>query len=101
MGCVALNNTAHWIGGSGKTYNYDGLAYDQSVGVRPLGRDLYYNAGWNAWQQRFNNELPMDLRGVGKRNDSTIFLMGGMLDNQKVSVEVLMLKWSSLDTGVD
>ena len=36
MAATTVGNQVHWIGGSGVTYNYNGIAYNGSGGVPPI-----------------------------------------------------------------
>ena len=83
----------HWVGGSGDTYNFDGLAYNGSGGVSPTNRDLFTDDGLT-WQSTIVDRLPMDLRGIAEISDTVKFLAGGMLDNQQVTDKVFRLVWS-------
>jgi N-acetylneuraminic acid mutarotase len=89
----------HWFGGSNKTYNYDGIAYNGSGGVSPNNRILFLNSN-QQWQSKTLTEIPMDLRGMANLNDSMKYIAGGMLGNQKVSDKLLLLKWKKSPTGI-
>lgn len=41
--CSSLNTTIFWVGGSGVSYNYDGIAYNGSGSVSPSARVLHFN----------------------------------------------------------
>ncbi len=82
----------YWLGGSNKTYNYNGLAYDGTGGVPPLGRSLRYDRSNNSFNVEYGyNTMPMDLRGVGAVHDTLQYLVGGMEANQRVSRQTLRL----------
>ncbi len=101
MACTNVGNQIHWLGGSNETYNYDGIAYNNTGGVEPNNRDLYYNTTGNSfWVTNFTNNYPMDLRGIAAVNDSLKYLAGGMLANQTVTNKVYELKWHSSLTSV-
>jgi len=96
MACTAVFDEIHWIGGSGITYNFDGIAYNGSGGVEPLNRDLYLDTQRDyEWQVNFNYEFPMDLRGIASISDTLKYLAGGMLANQTVTNQVYRLKWNA------
>ncbi len=82
-----------WIGGSGQTYNYDGISYAGHRGVPPL--QLIYEkrkAEGEAFRSVELKGLPMDLRGIGLVNDSTLYVLGGMGEAQKVRRQILRLR---------
>ena len=87
--CTSINNDIYWLGGAETTYNYDGIAYNGSGGVPPSNKSRRLNT---AWDFDVSNNLPMDLRGVAKINDSIVVLAGGMISNQTVTNQVLKLK---------
>jgi hypothetical protein len=93
MAVTAVGQTLHWLGGSTTTYNFDGIAYNGTGGVSPSNRDLYTNSDLANWQERFVQELPMDLRGIATVNDSVKFIGGGMINNQEVTDKVYKLTW--------
>lgn len=94
MAATTVGNTLHWIGGSEVTYNYDGVAYNGSGGVTTINRDLYTTSSLGAWHQDMLAEIPMDLRGIANINDSTKYIVGGMVNNQMVTNNVYRLSWS-------
>jgi len=91
MAATKYKNQAIWIGGSSKTYNYNGIAYDNSGGVIPNRRILSLNN--NKFKAYFNKNIPMDLRGIVYIHDSLKYLIGGMEKNQKVSNKVYKIEW--------
>ena len=91
MGATSVNKTPHWIGGSGKTYNYNPVAYDGSGGVEPLNRDLYSEKG--LIKREYANKFPMDLRGIAQINDSVKIIVGGIIEGQQVSNKVYKIVW--------
>lgn len=95
MACLQVEDEIHWVGGSEVTYNFDGIAYNGSGGVSPSNRDLYSSADSIQWQERQVSQIPMDLRGIAKINDTVAYLAGGMLADQKVTNKVFKLKWPS------
>ncbi|MFT5511647.1 MAG: hypothetical protein ACI8SE_000040 [Bacteroidia bacterium] len=95
---IVLKNQAYWVGGSATTYNYNGIAYDGTGGVNP--HNFQYTWNGNVWEKDSNAQLPMDLRGIAKINDSLAYLAGGMSNNQEVTASVLKLKWGKQNTSV-
>ncbi len=91
MASTSHNNKPLWIGGSSKTYNYNGIAYDKSGGVSPNQRILHLSH--NKFNLVFNKNIPMDLRGIANINDSVKYIIGGIGENQKVSNKVYKLEW--------
>lgn len=92
-------NQIHWIGGSSRTYNFDGIAYNGSGGVAPNGLNFYYDPIHKTWTQENIPGIPMDLRGQAKVSDTVVYLAGGMEDNQKVSRKLLKLTRIELPSG--
>ena len=92
MAAVEALDRVFWIGGSDVTYNYNGIAYNGTGGVSPNGRILSYQPSTNQWRQELGYPLPMDLRGLGRLNDTTFYLLGGMLGGQQVSDQTLLLQ---------
>jgi Secretion system C-terminal sorting domain/Kelch motif len=91
MAATISQNKLYWIGGSGNTYNFNGIAYNNNTGVPPLNRSLVYYPESGAFQTDELNELPMDLRGLGVVDETTKFIVGGMMANQEVSNKTLRL----------
>lgn len=100
MAATTVGNTLHWLGGSGKTYNYNGIAYNGSGGVAPTHRDLSIRGDFDQWTENFVTELPMDLRGIAQVNDTVKYLAGGMIDGQTVTHKVYQLTWPSAGLSV-
>lgn len=92
MAASTYNNYAIWLGGSNITYNFDGIAYNGSGGVPPLGRIKLY-APQSGTLSEFNDLFPplMDLRGIAKISDNQYILAGGMLAGQEVTDQTLMI----------
>lgn len=90
--CSTIDNTILWFGGSQLTYNYDGIAYNNSGGVAPNGNSINYNPTTGKI-----NEGPisfpdfMDYRGLSKVAENYYFC-GGMESNQKVSNKTFFVK---------
>jgi len=89
MASTIHDNKPIWIGGSSKTYNYNGIAYDKSGGVNPNNRILQLSE--NRFNLDINKNIPMDLRGIANINDSVKYIIGGIGKNQKVSNKVYKL----------
>lgn len=99
MAATTVNQRLHWLGGSAKTYNYNGIAYNGSGGVPPTHRDLSIAGDYDKWSEHFVDELPMDLRGIAQINDTLKYVAGGMLDNQEVTNKVYQLTWPNTSSG--
>lgn len=97
MASTIVGNQVHWIGGSNKTYNYNGIAYDGSGGVEPNNRDLFISiTDDKTFNQNMNtNPIPMDLRSIARVNDTTQYIIGGMLSGQTVTNKIFKLEWNS------
>lgn len=91
LAATLVKNTPHFIGGSAVTYNYNGIAYNKTGGVKPHKTDFYYQN--NKIYKNFNSFLPMDLRSLASVNDSVKYIYGGMEKHQKVSNKILKLTW--------
>lgn len=91
MAATTAYNKVIWLGGSNKTYNYNGRAYDGTGGVPPLGRSLWYERSNHTFKVEFGYDFPMDLRGLGNINDTLKYTVGGMEANQLVSRKTLRL----------
>lgn len=94
MAATTVDGIPHWVGGSEQTYNFDGIAYKDGVGVEPAGRDLWLTKD-KRWEMNRNNALPMDLRGIAKRDAYNQYIAGGMLKDQQVTNKVLHLQWDA------
>lgn len=96
MACTVIGHEVQWLGGSEVTYNYNGIAYNKTGGVPLANRVISLNtrnSGFELTQTR-NGGIPMDLRGIGAVG-ATRYLMGGMLEGQKVTNKVFRLEWTS------
>lgn len=85
------NGVVYWIGGSNLTYNYDGIAYNGSGGVEPSEQIVQFNPENSSWSVQALSGLPMDLRGIAQVDEQTFVLVGGMVEGQQVSSQVLRL----------
>jgi len=91
MASTKINKTPYWFGGSSKTYNFNGIAYNASGGVNPNQRILsLINKKFN---KSFNKNISMDLRGIADIDDSTKYIIGGIEKNQNVSNKVYKIVW--------
>lgn len=93
MAATAVDKELHWIGGSNKTYNYTGIAYDGSGVVSPNKRDIYMTTDVLEWNQHSPIEIPMDLRGIANVSKTIKYIAGGMIDNREVTNKVYKLTW--------
>ena len=93
MAASNLGNDPIWFGGSDITYNYDGIAYNGSGGVLPFGRIKQFNTSVDSFLQ-WDDVFPphMDYRGLGKVNENSFILAGGMGENQEVSSRVFLIQ---------
>jgi len=96
MAATSVDDELHWIGGSNKTYNYDGIAYNNTGPVPPNKRDLYLTPSDLEWKQHGPVEVPMDLRGIANISNRIKYIAGGMVDNQEVTNKVYRLEWMDL-----
>ena len=95
--CTSVDDQVHWIGGSLNTYNFDGLAYNNGLGVPPANRDLtLLHTTPYSFDQDFSTDYPMDLRGIASISDTVKYLAGGMLANQTVSNTIYKLEWNNI-----
>lgn len=96
--CIDLNGTAHWLGGSRATYNFDGIAYSNGSGVEPA--DAIQYVADTVMQINSCPSLLMDYRGAAWFPESgQLFLCGGMDQNQEVSNKAIMLAITPLSVG--
>lgn len=94
MAATTVFNNIYWIGGSGTTYNYNGIAYEGRKGVQPLNRILCYMPSEADWYANFTSNLPMDMRGIANIAETIKYVAGGMLTGQKVSNKTFRLIWN-------
>ena len=99
MAATAIDNQAFWIGGAEQTYNFDGIAYSNGIGVPPANRIATFNAGNGIWSEQMLTGLPMDLRGIASVGPRSRILAGGMLDNQQVTNSTLLLEYRDTTTS--
>lgn len=98
--CLKINNKAFWVGGSSVSYNYDGIAYNNSGGVQPNDFITEYNNKTNKWAQYDVNQLEvMDLRGISKVSNNSFIISGGMIENQEISDKNYLLIYDTTFTS--
>ena len=98
--CSGVGNTVFWVGGSATSYNFDGIAYSNGVGVEPETRILHYNN----WSHSFVDETNepygvMDLRGIAKISEDKWIICGGMDSSQVVGNRTFLLENSLVEIG--
>lgn len=98
IGATSIGEHIYWIGGSGITYNFDGIAYNGTGGVPPLNRILRFNTTTEEVDIDNYNLIPMDLRGIASVDDTVKYIVGGMVENQKVSNQLFKLTWKGDQT---
>ena len=90
---------ALWFGGSRTTYNYDGIAYNGSGGVMAESEIRYFNTDDDSWGS-YQNLMPatMDFRGLAKLSEHEFILAGGMIENQKVTDQTVLITIPTVST---
>lgn len=98
--CSGEGNNVFWVGGSPKSYNYNGIAYDGSGGVDPSARILQFNNNnYTYTDQIAEPHGVMDLRGIAKLPGGRWIIAGGMDTNQIVSNRTFLLQ--NIELGLD
>ncbi len=92
MAAGVFEGQPFWLGGSADTYNFDGIAYNGSGGVAPLGRLLGYNPT-DGQLTEYNDQISpvMDLRGVAQISENQFIIAGGMTTDQTVSKQTMLI----------
>ncbi len=96
-----LDNKPIWFGGSKTTYNYDGIAYNNSGGVEPTESFITYDLV----SGKLNESLPnsfyaqMDYRGVATFPRNFYYFCGGMESGQKVSKKTFVSNILTVNTN--
>ncbi|MFT5860146.1 MAG: hypothetical protein ACI865_002254 [Flavobacteriaceae bacterium] len=91
--CSGVGNTVFWIGGSGISYNFDGIAYSNGAGVEPLTRALHLGVSDNQFTDETTQTYGvMDLRGIAKLSNNRWIICGGMDSSQVVSNRTFLLE---------
>jgi len=99
MAAVNVDDKAFWIGGSGVTYNYNGIAYNGSGGVSPLNRILRYNSESGNWFEGLGAPYGiMDLRGAAQISETQFVICGGMEAGQEVTNRAFLLTFDPLNS---
>jgi len=94
---ITYGDNVFWVGGSGNTYNYNGVAYDGSGGVPPLDRILRYETTTGNWLEGLGQPYAqMDLRGAAQIASNQWIICGGMEANQTVSARTFLLEYDTL-----
>lgn len=90
-----------WLGGSGISYNYDGIAYNGSGGVPPLSRILQYDTYVGNWIEHTPTPFPlMDFRGAGEVMPGKVIICGGMGPNQETQKTTYLIELGSQLLGM-
>ena len=100
MAAARYSDQLIWLGGSNVTYNFDGIAYNGSGGVTPLGRVKLYEPATATFTE-FADLFPpiMDLRGVAELPDNQYILVGGMTEGQMVTDQTLLITIDALSAN--
>jgi N-acetylneuraminic acid mutarotase len=98
--CVAMGQYVCFLGGSNKTYNYNGISYNGSGVCAPNAQCIFYNTKTNTWLVQNNLPIQADYRNVAKINDSTVLLVGGLDSFAAVSNATIQLQFQKA-LGID
>ncbi len=99
--CVSYGDNVFWIGGSGVSYNYNGIAYNGSGGVAPLTQIMRYQSYYHDWYSGDGAPYSvMDLRGVAQISSTEWIICGGMDENQKVNNRTFLLTYDPITGGL-
>jgi len=103
---INIDDQIYWIGGSETTYNYDGIAYNNSGGVEPRLAWTQYDITIDFLhivqpQQGFAMPEIMDLRGIAHIGSNEAVIVGGMLADQEVSDQVFKLTLGLVQSNQD
>ena len=91
---ISVGSEVFWIGGSGTSYNFDGVAYNGSGGVEPLTRILSYNSITQQWDEGLGSPYGvMDLRQAAQIAPNEFVIAGCMMSGQEVTNRVFHLKY--------
>lgn len=102
MACTSYGNKIFWIGGSGTTYNYNGIAYNGTGGVEPLHRILTYDTEGQWWNEGVMEPWGvMDLRGIAQIASNQWIICGGMTAGQTVTNKAFLLELDTVLVGID
>lgn len=86
---IAYQNSLLVVGGAATAYNYNGVAYNGSGGVEPLGRVLKYDSQLKTYNSYTNVPEIMDFRGEGILTNNSWVTCGGMENGQVVTNRVV------------
>ena len=84
-----------FLGGSAASYNYNGLAYSNGLGVSPANEQIIYDPSDNQFYSNTAQAYPMDLRGLANVSSTVKYICGGMESNQVVSKKAFKLTYMS------
>ena len=90
---------AYWIGGSERTYNFDGLAYSNGTAVDPTDKIIRYDPSWPLTEvQETTTQIPpiMDLRGIAKYTDTEFAIAGGMVSGPEVTNQAWLINMAQI-----
>jgi len=89
-GANVIQGKPFWLGGSLRTYNYDGLAYSDNTGVESTQRVVFYNPfSGILTEQFFDFPAIMDMRGLVSIGTNQFISVGGMAEGQEVTDRVV------------
>lgn len=91
---IEINGQPHWIGGSSKSYNYNGIAYTGEK-VNPVTTARFFNSE-NGKMKLAEFQVPeaMDLRGIAELSNGDLMIVGGMTKGQIVSNKVHLINFN-------
>lgn len=95
---VGISNPDHritFLGGSTISYNYNGLAYTNGMGVSPANEQVIYDPSANQFYSDTTQSYPMDLRGLANVSPTVKYICGGMEENQLVSKKAFRLDYAA------
>ncbi len=96
---LTYEDEAYWIGGSEKTYNFDGLAYNNGNPVEPTDKIIKYNPSWplTEVQETFTQIPPiMDLRGIAEYTETEFAVAGGMVSGPEVTNQAWLINMAQI-----
>lgn len=96
-GASSIGEKPFWLGGSLRTYNYNGIAYSDNTGVNATNRIVFYDKNdGQLYEHEYDFPAIMDLRGLVKIGDNQFVSVGGMMEDQTVTDRVIMYTISDL-----
>lgn len=93
---IVLNNpdnSVSIIGGSQASYNFNGLAYNNNLGVNPVNEQYKYDIANQVFTIDSSQVISMDLRGHAYGEGGVGFICGGMTMNQQVTAKAFKLEY--------